>query len=241
MTYTLAYNNYNTICENCLGTWSGNRMHQSYTLLGYDGKPWLRKGQLVHYNDYAVDYPHGIFSTDRLDKSPHANTKLLGSIAYQQRTDRFVGQLTFFGNFRLDSIELRDVVSYSQPTRSTLPFKLHNQSSIIPIALMAKNLTGIGPSSTIQSQWQVTTFAQGGNIAAVPNIFTGKGGANVCHRYHDGVLTKQPLWPWPMNQRIKDAMAESGRIVVDVTSTVEEIFGTIPSSCKRSEGNTVSK
>ena len=35
MTYTLAYNNYNMTCENCIGTWSGERMKQTYTLLDY--------------------------------------------------------------------------------------------------------------------------------------------------------------------------------------------------------------
>ena len=39
MTYTLAYNNYNMTCENCIGTWSGERMKQTYVLLDYDGKP----------------------------------------------------------------------------------------------------------------------------------------------------------------------------------------------------------
>ncbi len=40
MTYTLAYNNYHMTCENCLGTWSGQGMPETYVLMGYDGKPW---------------------------------------------------------------------------------------------------------------------------------------------------------------------------------------------------------
>jgi hypothetical protein len=49
MTYTLAYNNYNITCENCIGTWSGERMKQTYTLLDYDGKPYIRDGSKVTY------------------------------------------------------------------------------------------------------------------------------------------------------------------------------------------------
>lgn len=33
-------------------------------------------------------------------------------------------------------------------------------------------------------------------------------GANIWHRYVDGVLTDEPLWPWPMNRRILDAMTD---------------------------------
>ena len=32
LTYTLAYNNYNMIIENSLGTWSGEKMRENYTL-----------------------------------------------------------------------------------------------------------------------------------------------------------------------------------------------------------------
>jgi len=33
-----------------------------------------------------------------------------------------------------------------------------------------------------------------------------RGGASVLYRYENGKLTDKPLWPWPMNQRIIDAM-----------------------------------
>jgi hypothetical protein len=51
-------------------------------------------------------------------------------------------------------------------------------------------------------------------------------------RYQNGTLTTQPLWPWPMNQRIVEATIKSGRTAVDVTATVESMLGTIPSACK---------
>ncbi len=51
------------------------------------------------------------------------------------------------------------------------------------------------------------------------------GGADITHRYENGVLTDQPLWPWPMNQRIIDAMELAGYEPVDVTATVYGLAG----------------
>jgi hypothetical protein len=39
-------------------------------------------------------------------------------------------------------------------------------------------------------------------------------GAHLYYRYENGKLTDQPLWPWPMNERIKELIG------VDVTATV---------------------
>jgi hypothetical protein len=54
----------------------------------------------------------------------------------------------------------------------------------------------------------------------------------LCKRYVDGKLTDQPLWPWPMNDRIKAARAQSGFAPVDVTVEVEQALGPIPAACK---------
>lgn len=47
---------------------------------------------------------------------------------------------------------------------------------------------------------------------------------NLLRHYQDGVLTDQPLRPWPMNQRIADAMKSAGYAPVDVTATVEGLL-----------------
>jgi hypothetical protein len=48
-----------------------------------------------------------------------------------------------------------------------------------------------------------------------PNLFSGQGaggrqGARLCHRYVNGTLTEEKLWPWPMDDRIKVALARGG-------------------------------
>ena len=97
---------------------------------------------------------------------------------------------------------------------------------------MARNLTGIGgAASSFGSDWQISSI-RGLSLSSVANVFTGKTGANICYRYKDRALTTDPLWPWPMNQRIIDALKQSGRTSVDVTKTMEEIFGPIPSNCR---------
>lgn len=56
----------------------------------------------------------------------------------------------------------------------------------------------------------------------------------ICKRYVNGTLTNQPLWPWPMNQRIKDALVQSGREPHDVTQTMSQLLGPIPEACRGS-------
>ena len=80
-------------------------------------------------------------------------------------------------------------------------------------------------------------FSWGAASPAAGSIFTSPTYARICQRYQDGQLTNQPLWPWPMNQRIKDAMVQSGRAPVDVTQTIERMFGPIPTECKTGNPN----
>ena len=61
-------------------------------------------------------------------------------------------------------------------------------------------------------------------VAQHGNILTTEKGATIMDRYEDGVLTDKPLWPWPMNQRIINAMKLAGyEAPVDVTKTIFEL------------------
>jgi hypothetical protein len=235
MTYTLAYNNVNMIVENAIGTWSGERMKQTYVLLDYYGKPWTGNGAGT-YTNYAVDQPYGIFGVDALTGTDkNARNKLLGSIAYLRGSDRFPPSQMVFVT-KLDSMELTHTTAYIEPGTHTgkRPFALYNLQSSVGVNLIARNLTSIGgASSYFGSEWKRSGIAEGGILSAVVNAFTANtSGANLCYRYHDGVLTTKPLWPWPMNQRIIDATVQSGRAAVDVTATVEKMLGAIPTVCK---------
>jgi hypothetical protein len=240
MTYTLAYNNYNMIVENALGTWSGERMKQTYVLLDYYGKPWTGNGAGT-YTNYGVDQPYGIFGNDGFTGSDkNARTKLLGSLAYVRGSDRFNPSQAVFIT-KIDSIELAHTGAYIEPGAHTSkkPYALYNLQTATGTNLVARNLTGIGTSSSFYgTEWKKSALSEGGSMSAVANPFTATtSGANLCYRYNDGALTTQALWPWPMNQRILDATAQSGRAPVDVTATIESMFGAIPSSCKGTNGS----
>jgi hypothetical protein len=235
MTYTLAYNNYNMLVENALGTWSGERMKQTYTLLDYSGKPWTGNGAGT-YTNYGVDQPYAIFGIDRADGSKIMNTKLLGSIAYVRASDRFhAPQLVF--STKLDSIKVADTAAYVQPGSyaDKRRFALYNLQTATGVNLVAQNLTGVGGTASYYgSEWKTSSISEGSLLTSVANVFGTVSGARLCYRYKDGTLTNEPLWPWPMNQRILEATAQSGRVPVDITATIQSLFGTIPDACKLS-------
>jgi hypothetical protein len=237
-TYSLAYNSYNITCENCIGTWSGERMKETYTLLDYKGKPW-GKNRAGTYTNYEIEQPFHIFTMSNLSGDKNARSKLLGSIAYVRSNDHFASPRAIFVD-KVDSVEIADTVVYIEPGTNTSKkrFSLNNLQSGAGVNLTARNLTGVGgKDSTFGSDWKKSSISEGPSLGSVANVFTSSSGANICYRYKDGVRTTEPLWPWPMNQRIMEAMIESGRASVDVTATIEKMFGTIPSSCKTSSAN----
>ena len=91
VTYSLAYNNYNMTCENCLGTWSGQGMPETYVLMGYDGKPWTGN-YAGTYSNYNVEEPYAIFSANREDGDTDAHTRLLPSLVDAGPTDNYKAQ-----------------------------------------------------------------------------------------------------------------------------------------------------
>jgi hypothetical protein len=150
-------------------------------------------------------------------------------------SDRFqAGQAVFVT--KIDSMEIGHTAVYIEPGTHTTKqrFALYNLQSSTGRNLVARNLTGIGGKDSFYgTEWKKSALAEGPSLSSVANVFTSNGsGANLCFRYKGGVLTSQPLWPWPMNQRIMEATVQSGRAAVDVTATVERLLGPIPTACK---------
>jgi len=226
MTYTLAYDNYYMTCENCIGSWSGQSMPQTYVLRDYSGNPWTGSTGGT-YTNYAVEQPQGIFSADG-DDAP-ANANLLGSLAYVLSTDNFKPAYAVYLS-RLDNLQVRDTMAVIASGKSVTPFGFINKPGAK--SLHAADITSKGGlPSLLQSEWQFSNMFMNGSYSTGENAFNTSRGANLCYRYQDGVQTTQPLWPWPMNQRIKDGLSQSGRAQVDVTATVQSLLGTIPSQC----------
>ncbi len=233
MTYDVAYNNYNMLIENSLGTWSGERMQPTYTLLAYDGTPWTGSGAGT-YTNYAVNQPYGIFATSGFSNGDHnPGNQLLASLAYVRAADRFAPSQAVYMT-SLDHLQVDQTSAYIEPGSyaDRYTFRLDGLNGSTATSLYAGHLTGVGGlGMKISSQWQATSIFQGALMSLVPNILSSFSGANLCYQYKDGAQTNVPLWPWPMNQRIVDATVESGRAAVDVTQTVAAILGPIPSAC----------
>ena len=69
----------------------------------------------------------------------------------------------------------------------------------------------VGPTDKkVNPRYNVAKYGRGAYLFIPPNSSlkgAGQGGsdigATIIYRYQDGVLTNQPLWPWPMEERIK--------------------------------------
>jgi hypothetical protein len=111
--------------------------------------------------------------------------------------------------------------------------------------------TVAGARDTIDSYWVQSSVVHASDLAGLnaanANPWTGTVGANLCFRYVNRAKTTTPLWPWPMNERIKTATAAAGsysgpcprcegvfptRSATDVTADIEQLLGTIPERCK---------
>lgn len=210
---------------------------------------------------------------------PNVNTHIYGSLGYTLATDRWryngiqigpVDALRAPVGENINGIHIVDTMMFIHPSNSTFNFAqgFHLAHSAVPTGgydLVATNITSVRGSLgdhiegyPTTNEWDVTNYSSGTSLAAVQNPWTTTTGANLCFRYVDRVKTTTPLWPWPMNERIKRASiaAAAGyqgpcntcdwsdaagtqttppaRAEIDVTAQVESILGVIPSSCKNS-------
>jgi hypothetical protein len=222
MSLTPYYDNYHMTIENCILTWDqqpGTNTSQTFGILAGD---WIR---------------------GTLDRRLYL--KILGTIVYLP-PDKTFSPSNFVQLVKLDEIKVKDLVVFIPSDHPLVkPAWLGNcmtshdsgvECSSHNLTLTNASLIG-GAKSNIGDHWILANVKTGANVSSVygtENLFLNSGnkGATVCKQYVDGNLTTTPIWPWPMNQRIIDAMRASGRTPVDVTATMEELFGRIPNECK---------
>lgn len=162
------------------------------------------------------------------------DSKLLGSIAYVRSSYNVDTNLIVAGNNGYVNIDMANVAAYVQPGShlTRLPFSLNNAS-----AASGDRLTSIGGDTDAFGNWTITNHV---DSATTVSIFSGSG-AIINFRYVDRTLTADPLWPWPMDQRIKAALIAAGHPSVTdgftndtglLTDAIEEMFGTIPAEAE---------
>src|SRR5262249_5510031 len=173
------------------------------------------------------------------------NHKILGTITYIKASDTFNGAAHVTTDWNVGAnvpTQIKDVVLYSGKSQHLLQLQGEACSNC-----SLQNITEIGPNTagdSIGNTWTVSNRVTGTTVNSVPNIWNGAGtnGARVCKQYVDGVLTTTPLWPWPMDARIRAALTKAGKnpdavfggTGNSVTQQMEALFGTIPAECRTS-------
>lgn len=244
-TFAFSYNSYGALCENCIGNWNSTQMQQSYNLLDYSGNP---TSPVQSFTNYQVQQPSGIFGHDGFDQSflnagnsDNANIRIYGSIAYLKGSDRFHNVPSpardWAGPTALEikGVEYKNNVSYVEPGYHTNIWNPYMGDVGVTGFNSATQSTFIGGEGAhINNKWSTSNnytssscgsvIANGGNIVNHQGTLTG--GATITKRYEGGVLTNDDLWPWPMNQRILNAMTFAGYAnPIDVTATISGLCG----------------
>lgn len=220
--------------------------------IGYSDKGDILENAIGSWNSRpgdATTNAYGVFAWG----GEGVNDKLLGSISYLRSGDNVhpsYGVHTFehagqYGWSTYGTL-IENVVTWTN-IGGLQGFGLDNVCS----NCTARNNTTIGGSGSGFGSWaqsnNVTATSNANLVALNSNIWDGTstGGARVCYQYQDGKLTKTPLWPWPMDARIKAAMGRVGLNPANyfqgtdftgasntVTSQMETLFGTIPVACR---------
>jgi hypothetical protein len=227
ITYTHLYNSVGATYENVIGTWNtapGSNTSQSQAIFGTDTQS------------------NGEYCT---------NSGNFGSLAYLLNSQTQGGWIGAVMPSRwADCFQWKDLTVYIEPTNRVPIFAYRfdggSASNPVPCPVCDRkitNVTEVGGAASVfggtpPRSWTVSNRVDVSSISAMnaaganPLQPTAGAGARMCFRYVNRVLTSTPLWPWPMNQRIIDAMTAAGKTPVDVTKTMENIFGPIPSECR---------
>jgi hypothetical protein len=237
MTYSLFYNSHHIVAENCVGTWDARRMKETYVLLDRAGKqPYVDPNSKTYKNpfpitNYGVDQAYGVFSADanrvygwdQTTKGPF----VYGCIAYllpQQRCKGFIG-LFFWGSTEPEDGYIEHCLACRHPDAQGSTLRLFSLGNG-----RGGNLTAVGTAEEknyLPGFKPIVESPDGRDIVTKRgHLLDTPGGASIMYRYENSKLTDKPLWPWPMNQRIIDAMKLAGYDdPVDVTKTVFELAG----------------
>ena len=230
MTYSTLYNSYDTKFENCIGTWDGRRMPESSS--NYYSDEWH------YYDDYNVDQPYGIFGADRHDAANSRGATVRGCIAYLKAAPRLRDFIGLFQNMNWNNntnySDYEDCIAYRDPSipasRNDAPTFHFGQ---IITGRKFSSLSDFGPATAWyvaglpSDRFDAGTIYEDNDgselVAAYGHIMSNPDGATVMKRYINGVLTSDDLWPWPMDQRIYDAMLQAG--YSDPIRVTDEVFG----------------
>jgi hypothetical protein len=242
--------------------WADNQQMESSSptagaILGYGQDTVRFENLLINWNTRGrVTDPGGI----GVLWSTH-NSQWLGSILYVRPTDTFsapegfggttdAGSHAQEGNFHpTTNLLWKHNVVYLAPEnpsaagKPAIRFTECTDAGCGPgSGNLIQDSVGVGAvPSSISSSFTASGIQDGATLAeaigAGKSVWTDSNAApGICRRYKDGVVTNEPLWPFPMNQRLIDYMTAEGLTPVDVTATMEGLLGRIPPACRTDGG-----
>ena len=177
--------------------------------------------ELASYGGGFIGEAFGIYGSEGYwgtGWSQDSNLRILGSIAYITATQRAGNLPGLFFNTASSKVQIRDSAAFVDPanpgrygTDRIKPFFLMNnrEDERTVQNLVASDLTGVGTASYWHPKWSVSAVRQ---LPGAPMSLEAyqDSGATIKKRYVNGTLTTTDLWPWPMDQRIYDAMVWGG-------------------------------
>lgn len=271
-TYQLVYGGGSARCENCLSTATAISMPASFTVTDSNGNAAANNPNCSPGGTLTTMPCAGSLIRLRSgDGALPTGCTVLGSLAYLPASSTWPGsigvRLPQFGWDVKDTV-VRHVANFVSPESAHFGqwqgFDIGNSSTSASQNNSADRLTSLRGSGDLfnfnaVSPWTIGNVVAGSSFASIAaaNPWTGSTGAQFCYRWEDDAVTTTPLWPWPMNERIKAATASAGaytgpcagcsggravRTATDVTAEIEDLlrgtFGQIPSQCRSTAGST---
>jgi hypothetical protein len=263
-TVEVAYNSYGGHFENILASMDWKFGPETWTRTSNGTSLAVTQG-----GDYRAVNTNNIIGAASMNPVEEcADATVYGSLAYLKSDYIFHSEgndnhglgapMLYFTGYNLDCITLRHVMVYIDSGNDRYDqyrgiFLGSPSGEGTTRSWSAENLTSVsGPQGNyIDASWGVgSTISTGARRDDVASPWTATtSGANLCYQYKDGVVTNVPLWPWPMNERIKQATAMAGvysppsclgclggrasRVAIDVTADIEAMLGVIPAQCRR--------
>jgi hypothetical protein len=259
----LFYNSIGATCENCLGEYWANGAPLQYTV--FSPTPTSESGcPSATCTDGAPPNPNGAVNINRYDGDGNFDGQILGSIMYARAAARLTRMSSGNQGTLLAApagregggLLFKDVIFVVDPAHTLFSsmrgFNLGSRITTFPSTITSTSTISGLTNPVDTSYWIASDNIHGTNLTALntgnANPWTGSAGANLCHRYVNRARTSTPLWPWPMNQRIKDATGTAGaysgpcqgcigtfpmRTAVDVMADIEKLLGPIPAACRR--------
>ncbi len=236
-TISCAYRSYSSLCENVIAGWSAEQQpedidisQQLKTVLGMD---WFKRSDSWQRTEDPFDAGLRVLGSFAY-VAPHARLQPASVVAYGYGKGQ---ELTDVVAFTPQDFDARYIVALVRcEGRADCSWQEGRSRTEAPLSVRGLTLISRKSRSAIDPEW-----SQGGSFTPPRRINLGAIRTGVlsqgtdfplCYRYVDGKATHIPLWPWPMEERIKDATRMARGKATSIEAEVASMLGPIPPICR---------